>query len=276
MKNISKLLLLLSLVVFAVSCNKDENNSISTKQEMKANAQMDEISDDVSKIVDDQFDAQFGLSGKTVQNTETFLPNCAEVVATVSGSTWTRTITFTNCTMPNGNVLDGQIIVSGNTNPDLPVHVINYSFINFHHNNILIEGNRTVTRTLESTATLEAIHPVAVLDINMTATFPDGLVATRVGTRTREMVEGYNTPLFWQDNVFSITGSWTTTFPNGTRTSTISEPLRVRMNCPHIVRGIIDVVGPFGTGSINYGDGTCDNLAVVTINGVDYAITLGN
>ncbi len=274
MKNLAKLFLGLCLVVFATSCNKEEENSISTTQEMRANAQMDAISDDVSKIVDDQFDAQFIDAGKIAQ-TDAYLPDCASVVVNINGTTWTRTITFTNCEMPNGSILNGQIIVSGNTNPDLQQHIINYSFVDFYHNDVLIEGNRTVTRSLQSTVTLQTIHPVAVMEINMTATFPDGLVATRVGTRTREMVEGFDTTSVWIDNIFSITGSWTTTFPAGTRTSTITQPLRVRMNCPHIVRGIISVVGPFGEGTINYGDGTCDNLAVVTINGVEHIITLG-
>jgi hypothetical protein len=82
--------------------------------------------------------------------------------------------------------------------------------------------------------------------------------------------------MIWQDNIFSITGSWTTTFATGTRTSTIMQPLRIRMNCPHIVRGIIEVVRNNNTATIDFGDGTCDNLATVTINGVTTIITLGN
>jgi len=269
----TKFILVFAIIALTISCNKEDEKT-STSEELKANAQMDIISDDVSKIVEDQYEIQLEESGKTTI-VEPFLPTCATVSASVSGSIWTRTVTFNNCTLPNGNVLNGQIIASGSTNFNTSSYVINYSFVNFYHNDILIEGNRTVTRTYTSTTTLAAIHPVATMDINMTATFPDGLVVSRVGTRVREMIEGYQTPIIWIDNVYSITGSWVTTFPNGTRTSTISSPLIVKMTCSNVVSGIINVVGNYGTASINYGEGTCDNQALLTINGITTTITLG-
>lgn len=272
---ITKFILAIAIIGMSISCNKEEEKA-STSEELKANAQMDVISDDVSKIVEDQYDAQFAASGRTSVAVDPFLPSCATVSVLLTETTWTRTVTFNECTLPNGNVLNGQIIATGSLNFDTPSYVINYSFVDFYHNDILIEGNRTVTRTMASTTSLAAVHPVATMDINMTATFPSGLEVTRVGTRVREMIEGFDTPLNWIDNIFSITGNWVTTFPSGTRTSTISTPLRIRMNCGNIVRGVIDVVGPFGTASINFGDGTCDNLAVLTINGTETTITLGN
>lgn len=272
---ITKFILAITIIGLSISCNKDEEKT-STSEELKSNAQMDVISDDVSKIVEDQYDAQFAASGRTSVAVDPFLPSCATVSVSLTETTWTRTVTFDECTLPNGNVLNGQIIATGSLNFDTPTYVINYSFVDFYHNDILIDGNRTVTRTLASTETLATVHPVATMDINMTATFPSGIEVTRVGTRIRETIEGFNTPLIWVDNIFSITGNWATTFPSGTRTSTISTPLRIRMNCPNIVRGVIDVVGPFGTASINFGDGACDNLAVLTINGNATTITLGN
>lgn len=271
-----KIILGIMMAFVLFSCSKDENVKMTTVQELKVNAQMDEITDDVSKIVDDQYNIQFGLSGRNSQMVDSFLPTCANVIAVISGTTWTRTVTFTNCTMPNGNVLNGQIIISGSTNADLPSHTINYEFVNFYHNDILITGNRTVTRTLASTAALAAIHPVATMDINMTATFPSGNSHTRVGTRVRELIEGYNTPLVWLDNVYSITGSWTTTFPDGTRTATITNALIVKMNCQHIVQGTINVIGGSNTASIDFGSGICDNIATLTVNGNVTTITLGN
>ncbi len=274
---VSKLVVGLAVIALGFSCSKDEENNTMTSEELTINAKMDEISDDVAKIAEDQAGIQQTL-GRYSETPESMLPPCATVTLVVTDNTWTRTVDFgtTGCAMPNGNVLKGQIIISGSTNFDQPSYVINYSFVNFYHNNIKIEGNRTVTRTLASTATLAAVHPVATMDINMTVTLPNGATHTRIGTRVREMIEGFDTPMVWQDNVFSITGSWTTTFPAGTKTSTITTPLRIRMNCPHIVRGVIQVVRNDNTATIDFGDGTCDNLATLTINGNTYTITLGN
>ncbi|RTY90894.1 hypothetical protein [Flavobacterium sp. GT3R68] len=266
----------LFLLTFA-SCNKDDegNSSSLTSEETMTNAKMDAAADDVSKIIDDQYNVQ---ENSKMVVPASILPSCATVTTVVTGNTWTRTIDFgtTGCDMPNGNSLRGTIIVSGSTDFNQSTHTIHYSFLHFYHNNTLIEGNNTVVRTLESTNANANLHPVANMTIHMTFTLVNGNVYTRVGNRVREMVVGYDTPDVWLDNEFLITGSWVTTLPNGgTQNSTITTPLRIRMNCNHIVSGVLTVTRNNVTATLDYGDGSCDNIAVVTINGVAHTITLG-
>ncbi len=131
-----------------------------------------------------------------------------------------------------------------------------------------------------ATAT-SASHPIVVMQLEMTITMPNGDVYTRVGSRTRELVEGYSTDAFL-DNIYRITGSWTTTNQNGNQhTATITEPLMAKMSCiavnkPILARGIITFVRNNITSTLNYGNGECDNLAVFTINGVSFTIIIGN
>ncbi len=272
----TKIILGLALAFSIFSCSKDESNSSSELSEAKVSAKIDMATEDVAKIVEDQYALQVN-PGAGKNNLETQdLPSCATVTVELTATTWTRTVVFDNCTLPNGNVLDGTIIVSGSLNFDTPLHTISYTFIDFHHNNILIEGNRTVVRSMQSTAILDTVHPVANMSIDMTVTFPNGNVYHRVGNRVRELIEGFDTPMIWADNVFSISGSWTTTFPAGTRTSTITTPLRVRANCPYIVRGVVEIVRNDNTAVLDYGNGECDNQATLTVNGTTTTITLGN
>lgn len=272
----TKIILGLALAFSIFSCSKDDNNSSTELSEAKASAKIDLATEDVAKIVEDQYALQVN-PGAGKNNLETQdLPSCATVTVELTASTWTRTVVFDNCTLPNGNVLDGTIIVGGSLNFDTPSHTISYTFVDFHHNNILIEGNRTVVRSMQSTAALSTVHPVANMSIDMTVTFPNGNVYHRVGNRVRELIEGFGTPMFWADNVFSISGSWTTTFPAGSRTSTITTPLRVRANCPNIVSGVVEIVRNDNTAVLDYGTGECDNQATLTINGTTTNITLGN
>ncbi|MES2410394.1 MAG: hypothetical protein V4535_03005 [Bacteroidota bacterium] len=272
----TKIILVLALAFSIFSCSKDDNNSSSELSEAKVSAQIDQATEDVAKIVEDQYALQVTpTAGKSALQTQE-LPPCATVTVATTATTWTRTVVFDNCTLPNGNVLDGTIIASGSLNFDTPSYTISYSFVDFHHNNILIEGNRTVVRTHQSTATLATIHPVATMSIDMTVTFPNGNVYHRVGNRVREMIEGVGTPLIWADNVFSVSGSWTTTFPAGTQTSTITTPLRVEVGCPNIVSGVVAIVRNDNTATLDYGNGDCDNQATLTINGNTTTITLGN
>jgi hypothetical protein len=274
-----KLVLGLLLSLFIFSCSKDDSNASSqslNSDEAKISANIDAISDDISQVVDDQFNAQANAAGRSTTLPESILPPCATVTVVIANNTWTRTVTFaTGCTLPNGNVVSGTIIVSGSTDFNQQSHTISYSFVDFYHNGILVQGNRTVIRTLQSTATLAAVHPVATMNIDLTVTYPNANVYHRVGTRVRELVEGFETPMIWLDNIFSISGSWTTTFPNGTQSATITTPLIAKASCPRIVSGVIQIVRNNNTGTIDYGDGTCDNLATVTINGVTTVITLG-
>ena len=290
------LFLVLVLSLFSVSCTKDSaDNSIFTADEASVNAKIDLANDDVSDIVESQFEATMDntISGKTTKTATTTLINlstCATVsrvpafgTAPTVGQTVTKTIDFgtTGCAMPNGNILKGKISVSFVYNPTATSHTINYEFINFYHNAIKFDGNKTFTRTMSVATTTSASHPIVVMNMQLTATFPDGRVFNRVGTRTREILEGYSTPIF-SDNIYKVTGSWTTTFPNTTQqTSTITTPLFVKMSCiavnkPLLVKGVITFVRNGNSATLDYGTGDCDNIAIFTINGNSYTITIGN
>ena len=182
--------------------------------------------------------------------------------------------------MPNGAILRGVITISGSLNYTLQNYVISYTFVNFYHNDALIQGNRTITRSFQSTNYQAAIHPINVMDMNMTYTIK-GNVYTRVGTRTRECVEGFDTRANWTDNIYVVTGSWATTFPNGIVHSNVisaTTPLRIRMNCNYrIVSGMVTITRPNHTGTLDYGTGTCDNIATMSIDGgAAIPFTFGN
>ena len=282
----TKIILGFVFVLLTFSCNKEDDNSASiTPTEIAMNAKMDIANDDVSKIVEDQLSANEGISGKVEAVISPFLPTCATVTRVpefgtvlTPGTLITKTINFgtTGCALPNGNILKGIIVISFTFQPNATSHTITYTFNNFFHNAIKFDGTKNFTRVLATSSANSNIHPIVTMNMDMTATFPNGEVISRVGTRVREIVEGLSTPV-WIDNIYEVTGSWVTTFPNGTvQTSTITSPLRKRMNCPNIVRGIITIVRNNNTATLDYGVGECDNIAILTINGTTTTITLGN
>jgi hypothetical protein len=272
-------------VILLASCSKDNDDTASafTAADIQTNAKVDRISNDVSDIIDDQY-AEQNLNGRSI-TAASILPACVTITVapiTPASTTWTRTIDFgtTGCAMPNGAVLRGVIIISGSLNYTLQNYVISYTFVNFYHNDMLVQGNRTVTRSHQSTIHQTAIHPVNVMDINMTFTNSNG-VYTRVGTRTRECVEGFDTRPNWTDNVYVVTGSWATTFPNGNVNNNLisaTSPLRILMNCDYrIVSGMVNITRPNHTAVLDYGTGTCDNNATISIDGgVAIPFTFGN
>lgn len=265
------------MVLLAVSCSKDsavsDENTALTSNDVAVNAKIDATINDIADVVEDQFSMQ-NLGGRTTATPPaSILPACAVVTVSMTATSWTRTIDFgtVGCAMPNGSILKGKIIVSGSLVMTSPQFVLSYTFENFYHNNVLVQGSKTVTRTFQSTVYHTPFHPVNVMAINMTITFPDGAVYTRVGNRTRECIEGYDTPQAWNDNVYVVTGNWTTTFPNASVHSnaiSATNPIRIRMNCMYgIVRGTVTITKPNHTAVLDYGEGTCDNIATLSIDG---------
>lgn len=296
MKNLLKLSAVFLLLISYSSCDKDDTNEITsaqlTSEDAIVNAKIDLANDDIAAIVDELFENidATTINFKTIENNVTILSNCATITRVPAfgttltpGTLVTKTIDFgsTGCTLNNGNVVKGKIITSFVYQPNASSHVINYTFDNFYHNNIKFVGAKTFTRSMTATSATSVPHPIVTMQLDMTITMPNGNVYTRVGSRTREFVEGFNTNTFL-DNIYKITGSWTTTNQNGNQhTATITEPLMAKMSCvvlnkPILARGIITFVKNNVTSTLNYGDGTCDNLAVFTINGVPFTITIGN
>jgi hypothetical protein len=278
----------LSAGVFFASCNRNERTeNLMSKEEAQSSSKIDLASDDVNSIVEDQYN---NIESNTFSNKngEVALSTCATITRVPSfgtpltpGTQVTKTIDFgTGCTLSNGNVVSGKIIITFVYQPTATSHTINYSFVNFYHNSIKIEGDKTFTRTMSVATATSPSHPIVVMNMDLTATI-NGQTHHRVGTRTREIIEGYNTPNIFADNVYSIIGNWTTTHPTGTVTSTITTPLKAKMSCmntqkPLLVQGVITFTKNNNTATLDYGNGECDNLAVYTVNGNSYNIVIGN
>ncbi len=286
----TKILLSAALaILMTIGCSKKDDvaaETAITADEATVSSKLDITNDDVSKIIEEQFAISNGFSNKSNVIAKPFLPSCATVniypqttAALKDGDVVTINIDFgtTGCALPNGNVLKGKIKITYTYNALIKPQTATYEFIDFYHNAIKVEGKKTFTRTMTVATATSVSHPIVDIDIDITATFPDGRVFTRIGKRTREIIEGYDTQLDYTDNVYQITGNWTTTYPNTTaHKATITKPLIVKLNCANIVAGIITFERNTKTATLDYGNGDCDNQAIFTKNGFGVAITLRN
>lgn len=284
-------ILILSVVfsIMAISCSKNNNDVDTTNitaEEAGINSKVDVATDDVTGISENQInnvDAN-AVDYRLGPDQSPFAVPCATVTRVpafgttpTTGQLVTKTINFgtTGCTLNNGNVVKGKIIISFNYN--LPVNNWTVTFENFYHNNIKVNGTKTYTRTMVGSPA----HPKITVDINVTITLSDGRVLTRTGQRVWEFIAGYDTPAIVTDNQHQVTGNWTTTFPNTTtQTATITTPLLIKMECttqqkPLIVKGVISYVRGRHNATLDFGDGTCDNIAIFTKDGISVQINIG-
>ncbi|AMO20904.1 hypothetical protein [Flavobacterium columnare] len=275
---------LFSTFVLLMSCNKDENENLYvpeiTEDDMSASVKTDAAVEDLSSVVLEQL-GELNLAARTAP-TERQTPTCAVISVSpqapyTPGQIITKTINFgtTGCAMPNNNLLKGKIIIKFTYQPKATSHTLTYSFENFSHNDIKVEGTRTITITRGVSTANPNDHLIFKIDLNLTVTLENGKILKITGVKTREIVEGQGTPEL-SDNVYQITGGWETVFPSGTvRIANITSPLVVKLSCPHIVKGIISyskLDKPSAT--LDFGNGECNDKATLTINGVNYQITL--
>lgn len=103
-------------------------------------------------------------------------------------------------------------------------------------------------------------------NITTTITKADNTVIKRNENRKHEHVAGFDTPLVRTDDIVNISGSSTVVKgDNETYSRKILTPLVKKGDCDFIVSGEVEITrGTAEKITINYGDGTCDNKAVVT------------
>jgi hypothetical protein len=92
-----------------------------------------------------------------------------------------------------------------------------------------------------------------------------------------EWVEGVGSGT-WIDNVYHIWGDWETTLSTGfvrTGLVNVTSPLvRGLALCDYIVAGVMQITQENLSGTLDFGDGTCDATAILTINGIEFTINL--
>lgn len=275
-----------SLSIGLVACKKDTTKTTTTTADTDTSAAsednlVDASFSDVHNIVDQ------AANGALV----TFLPalptestssssvvsfeksSCATITHDSISLPKTIKIDFgsTNCLCQDGKNRRGVINVSytGHYKDSASVHTI--TFDNYFVNDNQILGTKTVTNLghKDGFLTYSIVVDGQVVKSN------NGGTHTWKSTRERKWLEGSTTPT-WTDDVYSITGSASGTRANGnTYTTTITTALHRAMSCHWFDSGVIEVKPANKlVRTLNYGAGTCDNTATVTLNGKDYTITL--
>ncbi len=141
------------------------------------------------------------------------------------------------------------------------------SLVNFYVNGNNIKGMKTILNNGTSMSVTASDTIVRV----------DKSTIIRNAIRTRTRISDNGTPKIFWDDKFSITGSTTGINAKGIAyTVEITNPLIGYNNFKFFVQGTVTTTTQTRTATLDYGDGTRDNKATLTINGVTKNITLRN
>ena len=172
-----------------------------------------------------------------------------------------------------GDTLKGKVIITLTDKIWKTGAIKTIKLVDFYVNGNNVKG----TKSIVNNALNAAKNPSVTTTVSDTIIRIDKSTIIRNATRTRERIDNNGTPKIFWDDKFSITGSTTGVNAKGVAyTVEITSPLIIYNNYPFFVKGTVTTTTQTRTAVLDYGDGTKDNKATLTINGVIKNIILRN
>jgi len=276
MKNVTFKLVLIAFISMGIlftSCKKDETEPNSDTSISQDDTFAESIFDNATNIADEAYG--LGSSGLKSSAAESiFLGPCAEVTLDTTVYPYALIIDFgdENCLCNDGRYRRGKIIVTFTGRYRHPGTVITTGFDDYFVNDNQVDGTKVVTNM----GLNDSGHPYFTVNVNGVIHLAlNGGTLSWNAQKEREWIEGYMTHRL-RDDVYLITGEADGIRPNGkTWEREIINPLRKELNCRYIVSGTVEIRPEnMSTRLLDYGDGECDNIATILIDGVIYTIFL--
>ncbi len=266
------------LALLLSSCQRSEKD---TPTPATAEEQEAALSDSYSQAV---YDDALRLAGEietSAQASATAVPvssSCAQVSIDRMASVITLDFGTAGCAGADGRVRKGKITVTYQGSYRTAGSQTVVAFVNYAVDNNGVGGTVTLSGVSRNAAgKLQYTSTLA----NGTLTFADGSGTAQASlTRVTEWTTGEGTASA-QDDVFTVTDTGTLTRRSGT-TYVISTPIPLRLQSACLSQGIIYPVSgalSFKTGArpafvLDYGTGSCDKTATLTVGSASQTITL--
>lgn len=258
------------------SCSKDDSpdnttppDDLTAQELTAARIQSDLVFDDVSSEV-----LQVTLNGTTGAASTTSAACATVTISPQDLTTWPKTITIdygsTGCVGINGWVRKGKISYTLTKLPRETGAVVNVSFDNYFVNGYKLEGSYSITNNGSTDANLN----ITTRLVNGKITYPDGKWYTRTSTINWQQVAGSATASVLDDE-FNVTGEAVIKSSANNELITSSKtPLLRKVTCGNFVSGQLNVAYNGIAGVLDFGGGTCDKKATLSLGTRNYEVTL--
>lgn len=309
MKSLSSFTRVLNVLLFGaslimVSCKK-EGSTMGTPAEQEEFASATSESDAEAEVVfDDVFDnivgvdTEVGLGGTGVFGGANYSVGVGqEAINGINGpagldSNRCFTVTYTQLAAPNrfplkvvldfgtgcpgrdGRIRKGKVVTIYTGPLFIPGNSTTTTFDGYYVDSIHVEGTHKVSNNSTQSS---RVFKVQVIGAKLTK--PNGNFAEWNSEKIHTQIEGLGTPIFPLDDIFKLEGQANGSAKRGDKffqwSKIITEPLIKKFTCRWFVKGTVVMRKSNNkVAELNYGTGTCDNKATLTVNGVSREITL--
>jgi hypothetical protein len=286
-----------SLVMIA--CKKEQSDSLSPAEEEQAVNYSTQSETENEVVFNDIFDNVMGVNtevgiggtgifGRVALNGREMdpdsLPSCTQISITLLNAParfpMKIIIDFgAGCLGRDGHKRSGKIITEYTGKLTEPGNSATTRFENFKFDSISVEGSHKVTNSTTAGSN-QRQFTIDITDAKLSK--PNSDYSLWTSHRVITQIEGNGTPFLPQDDIFKVTGSAHGKVKHGDLIyawrSEITEPLIKKFICRWISKGVVKVrrenANAQWEATLNYGQGDCDFLATLTINGTTRQIQL--
>ncbi len=280
--------LLLSAVMMAASCQKDLRSSntdasaaaLSDSSTAADNAYSDGLTnafygyaDNVATAVENKRNGVIAVNS-TAGNSVRPQFSCAVATVTSTDGSFPVTLSLdfgTGCTSTDSITRKGKITCTYSAPLYTSGAVVSVSFDKYYVNSYGLQGIYSITNT-----SADSVPQFVARVSNGIFSYPDGTNFHYTSNKIVTMTGGTSTPFYFPDDVYSITGNGNFSSSSGNSVVlTVTTPLLKSLVCPSISSGVISFV--YNTsikGTIDFGNGDCDNSATLTAGSLVKTIAL--
>lgn len=258
-KNICLMLLVAS---FAISCSTDESEKDNTLDAVALTAQEVQLileSDQLSGATD-QILSQLFLNNDAAGKT-----NLANDCYVAEYSDTGYSVTFNNCVLNGTNNVNGSLVVTYDFDSESASYTVTYN--DFYVNEAVLNGTRTIL--LLGNTVENALSYTVNSDMNLE--LADGTNISENGERVFGFTIGENV----EDIAITLSGSWNLNTGSDVYTISVINELRTKVGCNYVAEGLMGLDKNGLAVTIDFGDGTCDDMATITYpNGATAEVSL--
>ena len=254
---LKKMSLLASALILAYSCSDDaetDDNIVLSQADLKTILETDDITGGIDV-------ALFELYNNGSSTAKTLSNECYSAQYSDTG----YIATFNNCVLNGTENINGVLTVTYNMNSEQTSFSASYE--DFYVGDIKINGTRSYILNTNTDASSVSFEVTSDLSVEMA----DGSIISDEGNRSFTLTFGDSA----ESTTYSIAGTWTVVYEGNTYNVAVNSPLTSSVTCGYIADGDMTVSKNGLTVNVDFGDGTCDNVATVIYpNGVEEEITL--
>lgn len=231
----------------AISCSTDNEDTNLNADQQFSQAELKSIleTDDISASVDMVLAEIYAADNSSAKGAN----ECYVTAYTETGFT----ATFNNCVLNGSGNINGTLTVVYES--EAQAATFTATFADFYVGDIKINGSRTYN--IGAGSTDNSIEFTVTSDIELI--LADDSLIEEIGTKTLVFTFGETL----ESSSIAISGSWTLEMDGTTYVVEVTEDLIGNFGCDDLVSGLL-YVGKNGLAvTIDFGDGSCDNLATI-------------